>query len=165
MLNWDDYFRYDQRTGILYWKVKRPNGISAGDVAGRKDKKRGYIHIWLDGQLYLGHRVAWEMNNGPTLEGRVIDHLNHVPWDNRLPNLRMTTQLSNTRNNKRSSRNKSGVTGVMWREKEGKWLASITVDRKRIYLGRFIDKDEAIRVRKEAEKLYGFHENHGKGEV
>lgn len=53
----------------------------------------------------------------------------------------------------------------MWREKEGKWLASIIVGRKRIYLGRFIDKDEAIRVRKEAEKLYGFHENHGKGEV
>ena len=102
------------------------------------------------------------MNNGPIPQGKVIDHLNHVPWDNRLPNLRMTTQLSNTRNNKRSSRNKSGVTGVMWREKEGKWLASIIVGRKRIYLGRFIDKDEAIRVRKEAEKLYGFHENHGK---
>lgn len=79
MLNWDDYFCYDQRTGILYWKVKRPNGISARDVAGRKDKKRGYIHIWLDGQLYLGHRVAWEMNNGPIPEGMVIDHLNHVP--------------------------------------------------------------------------------------
>lgn len=29
----------------------------------------------------------------------------------------------------------------------------------------FIDKDEAIRGRKEAGKLYGFHENHGKGEV
>lgn len=165
MVNWDEYLRYDQETGIFYWKVKRPNGIFPGDVAGRRNKKRGYIYIWLDGILHLGHRVAWEMNKGEIPEGMVIDHLNHIPWDNRMVNLRVTDQLSNTRNNKKSSRNKSGATGVMWREKEGKWLASITVNRKRVYLGRFIDKGEAIRVRKEAEILYGFHENHGKGEV
>lgn len=162
MISWQDYLTYDPDTGLLYWKVKRPKGVYPGDVAGKRCRRRGYVHVWLDGVLYLGHRVAWEMNEGPIPDGMVIDHLDHVPWNNKMDNLRITDQLSNTRNSKRSSRNKSGVTGVMWRKKEAKWLASITVNRKRIYLGRFVKKEDAISARKEAEVLYGFHENHGK---
>lgn len=162
MVNWHDYLIYDQETGVMYWKVRRHNGIYPGDVAGKRNKRRGYIHIWLDGVLHLGHRVAWEINNGEIPDNKVIDHINHVPWDNRMSNLRMVSQIDNMRNNKKSSRNKSGYTGVMWREKEQKWLASITVNRVRVYLGRFEDKEDAIAARKAAEIKYGFHENHGK---
>lgn len=51
--------------------------------------------------------------------------------------------------------NKSGYTGVML-TKDGKWLASITFQKKYYYLGRHTDKDEAIRIRNIAEnKLHG----------
>lgn len=162
ILNWNDIFDYNPATGDLIWKIHRKAGSKSniGDVAGNR-QKRGYLYIWISGVLYMAHRIVWEMHNGKIGDGMVIDHLNHIPYDNRIENLRITTQLSNTRNNKRSKANTSGTTGVMWREKEGKWLASITVGRKRIYLGRFNDKISAVEARKLAEIKYGFHDNHG----
>jgi len=37
----------------------------------------------------------------------------------------------------------------------------IGVNNKTIRLGSFTDKEDAIKARKHAEKLYGFHANHG----
>ncbi|EAS0891585.1 HNH endonuclease, partial [Salmonella enterica] len=42
--------------------------------------------------------------------------------------------------------------------------ASITVDGKRKYLGSFKLLDDAKQARKEANALYGFHENHGRSQ-
>ena len=50
--------------------------------------------------------------------------------------------------------NKSGKSGVHFDKARGKWLASITVNMKTITLGRYLDKQEAIRVRKRAEIEY-----------
>lgn len=54
-------------------------------------------------------------------------------------------------NNIRST-NTSGVTGVWYDKRRGKWTAEIVFQKKKHYLGRFEDKEEAIKVRKEAEK-------------
>jgi len=50
--------------------------------------------------------------------------------------------------------NKSGVKGVCWDKSRSKWVAYIRVQGKRISLGRYADKEEAIQVRKEAEEQY-----------
>jgi hypothetical protein len=50
------------------------------------------------------------------------------------------------------SNNTSGITGVYWNKE--KWNAIIIKNRKRIYLGSFINKDDAIKARLEAEKKY-----------
>lgn len=50
--------------------------------------------------------------------------------------------------------NKSGVKGVCWNKGRGKWQAEITLKGKNKFLGRFTDKNDAIKARKEAEELY-----------
>jgi len=70
--------------------------------------------------------------------------------------------MENLRNQSLGASNKSGIIGVYWGEDRGKWRAEISVDKKRIKLGSFATLEEAATARKEAEKLYGFHENHGK---
>lgn len=47
--------------------------------------------------------------------------------------------------------NSSGYTGVCYDKRSGKWVAYIGFQKKRIYLGIFKEKEEAIRKRKEAE--------------
>lgn len=49
----------------------------------------------------------------------------------------------------RRKSNASGYTGIYFHK--GKWCAAITVNRKKIYLGRFVTKEEASAARKKAE--------------
>lgn len=51
-------------------------------------------------------------------------------------------------------KNTSGYKGVWFNEKRGLWEAYISIHRKRIYLGRYVDKADAIRARKQAEEEY-----------
>ncbi|NFO03101.1 AP2 domain-containing protein [Clostridium botulinum] len=54
------------------------------------------------------------------------------------------------------SNNTSGTTGVMWNSNRNKWSAVITFKGKVYYLGRYKNKEDAIKIRKEAEeKLFG----------
>ena len=58
--------------------------------------------------------------------------------------------------------NTSGHTGVYWYSQRKKWVSEIFADGRKISLGYFKDKEEAIQARKQANIEYGFHENHGK---
>ena len=58
------------------------------------------------------------------------------------------------RNTKIKSSNTSGTKGVWWNAKREKWIAEIMIDNKKYYLGEFINKEEAIKTRKEAEIKY-----------
>ena len=62
-----------------------------------------------------------------------------------------TTQVLNRRLNKN---NTSGVKGVTWNKARKKWLAVINVDYKVIQLGGFVNKEDVIVARKEAEVKY-----------
>ena len=65
------------------------------------------------------------------------------------------TQLSAISPDRPANKNsKSGVKGVYWNEREGKWIAKITIRRKNITLGRFTRIEDAIIARKEAEEKY-----------
>lgn len=48
--------------------------------------------------------------------------------------------------------NTSGVTGVYYDKSRGKWVAEIMFRKQKYYLGRYDKKEDAIAVRKEAEK-------------
>lgn len=50
--------------------------------------------------------------------------------------------------------NTSGVTGVSWNSKSSKWCARIGIHKKRITLGYYENKEDAIKARKEAEEKY-----------
>ena len=85
-----------------------------------------------------------------------IDHKNGKPTrnNNRKENLRIATCSQNQMNRGLQANNKSSVTGVIWHQRDKVWEAYITVNKKRIYLGRFANFEDAVKVRKEAEDKY-----------
>lgn len=60
--------------------------------------------------------------------------------------------------------NKSGATGVCWNKNSKRWVAQINFKGERYFLGQYLEKEDAIKARKEAEeKLYKpFIEEHKK---
>lgn len=82
----------------------------------------------------------------------VVDHINRNKLDNRKENLRYTTIVVNAQNRSLQSNNKSGHVGVY--KVKNHWVAWIGAYCKRIYLGSFKTKEEAIKAREEAEKIY-----------
>ena len=85
----------------------------------------------------------------------IVDHINtHHPEDNRKANLRIVTQSENNMNRKLAINNKSGVVGVCWDKNNNCWLAQIGFNGQKIKLGRFKNKEDAIKARKEAEEKY-----------
>lgn len=157
-MNWNDIFEY--RDGGLYWKVSKGRR-KAGNEAGCINNC-GYKVIIISGKICLAHRIIYEMFNGPIECGYEIDHIDHNKLNNSIENLRLVTDVENKRNRPKQINNTSEVTGVDYRKKVGKWRARIKLHGKLIELGEFHNFDEAVKVRKEAELLYNFHENHGK---
>lgn len=85
----------------------------------------------------------------------IVDHIcDEDKLDNRKCNLRFVTKSENGMNRKLNSNNKSGITGVCWNKTYNKWTAMIMIDGKSIFLGYYINKEDAIRARKNAEEKY-----------
>jgi hypothetical protein len=147
---------YDPDTGLFHWKIQtygRGGIIVPGDVAGTR--KDGYIQINLSrrgGRIWRAHILAYLLMTG-TLppDGYEIDHIDRSRSNNRWSNLRLLTRSRNTYNADPRIDNISGVKGVSWITKEQKWDARITLDGKTKLLGRFVNKDDAIAARKQAE--------------
>lgn len=69
-------------------------------------------------------------------------------------NCRWADGVTQSRNQGIRKDNKSGVRGVYWTKKNKKWLVNIKNDGKTIYLGYYINFEEAVKVRVEAEEKY-----------
>ncbi len=91
----------------------------------------------------------------------VVDYINHDTLDNRRCNLRFATKSQDQMNtiglkkrvNKRQAPT-SSFKGVSWSTRYGLWKASIHVDNKEIYLGRYVDEREAARMYNVAALFY-----------
>ena len=83
-----------------------------------------------------------------------VDHIKHKRYDNRKSQLRVATSSQNIRNSKLSKNNTSGITGVWKDNKTNKWQAEIMLHKEKIYLGQYDTKEEAAKIRKEAEEKY-----------
>lgn len=170
--------RYDPETGSLFWNERPAEFFFAKKrpaewVAKIWNKKysgakaftainNGYLFGDVMGSHLYAHRVIWAMSYDDWPEDQ-IDHINGVRTDNRLINLRAVNQFENSRNVCINSRNISGTTGVSFYNKINKWVSSIGgPDGNPVYLGSYGDIKLAISSRKEAEKFYGYHENHGR---
>ena len=101
-------------------------------------------------QVYMA-RVILGLGSG---DKRLGDHRNHDTLDNRRCNLRIATRVENGRNVRVLSSNKSGVPGVCFHRRRCIWMARIRVDGKFINLGQTKIFEEAVTLRREAEKLY-----------
>ena len=154
---------YSPKTGIFTWKVQA-GCATPGDRAGCIDKTgHGYRQIQVQKTLYREHRLAFlYMTGSIPIE---VDHKDHDRSNTKWDNLRQSTTHINNKNKTLSKRNTSGFNGVNFDATRGKWLVSICVNKKYIFLGRFKHKDEAISARKTANIKHGFHDNHGLANV
>ena len=143
---------YDPETGVFTWRVATSFRVHVGQVAGCLDNT-GYLKVGVDGCRHLLHRLAWLHTYGVWPSGQV-DHINRIRVDNRIANLRDVPPTGNIQNSGISRRNRSGVKGVSWVPKAGKWKSFICASHKYIYLGLFSDIDDAIAARKAAEAKY-----------
>lgn len=78
-----------------------------------------------------------------TRNGFETDHKNGDTLDNRRSNLREATRIQNMRNRALHRNNTSGHKGVVWVPKVGKWQARININKLRINLGFFVEKEAA----------------------
>jgi hypothetical protein len=79
-------------------------------------------------------------------ENMEVDHINHNKLDNRRSNLRIVTKSQNQMNSK--------AKGVYWSSVRQKWFAGLTKNKKSYTKGYFNDIQDAIRVRRELERVH-----------
>lgn len=141
---------YDPDTGELRNRVQRNPRAPKGAVAGSRTTD-GYISLMLFGRRYQAHRLIWLYQTGewPSLE---IDHINRVRHDNRWSNLRVATRLHNSWNTAPHAKSRSGVKGVAYVAKSGKWQVQMRVCGKTHYIGIYDTIAEAADARSEAER-------------
>lgn len=131
---------YNPLTGILTY-ARASNRRKVGQIAGRVDTK-GYYRVRLFGREFKAHRLAWLLTYGvwPSAE---IDHINGIPGDNRLANLRAVSTSENGQNRKKAMRNnKTGLLGVS-DIGGGRYVAQIKIGGVQHYIGCYRTPEEA----------------------
>lgn len=113
------------------------------------DDSHGYIVTKPNGTTMSLHRLVMNPN-----DVELIDHIFHKTYDNRKSQLRVCTINENACNMVLPSHNTSGVKGVRFHSRDLIWEAFITHHQKYIHLGRFVNKDDAIKARLDAELKY-----------
>ena len=171
--------RYEPETGKLFWKERAAHWFKESDTvsietrcriwntryAGNRAFTRSGDNGYHRGQVFkkdtYAHRVAWTIHHGAWPEND-IDHINGVRTDNRISNLRDVTRSVNLQNQRVNARSTSGFTGVSWCKRRSIWRSRIFVGGKEVTLGTFAKIEDAVMARAQADKKYGFHENHGR---
>lgn len=163
---------YDPETGLLFWRERDIKWFE-GENHHRERIRNGWntrlsgkealSHINDDGyktgnllsKYAFSHRIIWLWNYGNPLPEE-IDHKNKIKTDNTLDNLFASDRKHNLKNKSKYKSNSTGVTGVLFDKKSGLYAPNIQVNKKRIWFKRTSSLEEAIKIRKEAEKEYGF---------
>ena len=142
-------FDYIPESGDLLWKIVRPGCCSVGEQAGTITWK-GYRRVSIDGIRYQVHRICFLHYHGYLPE--VVDHINRDKLDNRICNLRGTTNSKNSCNRKAAGKSKYiGVSPF-----RDKWRSQIKKDGEVIYLGLFKTELLAAKAYNDAAtKLHG----------
>ena len=155
-------FYYNRETGNFIWKVSRGkrSQLKVGTIAGYTNKN-GYKFIRLNKKLYRSHRLAWLYTYGEFPENE-IDHIDGNPSNNAISNLRLCNSSQNKFNTKKRKDNTSGIKGVHWYKKYGKWQVNLNFNKTRKSLGYFSDLFEACCViTSTRNKLHKEFSNHG----
>lgn len=165
--------RYEPETGKLFWRERTPDMFTdqrlfnswsakhANKEAFTANKSGGYKNGIICGVGVSAHRLIWALTYGSWPNG-IIDHMNGDTSDNRIVNLRCVSQVENQRNQFQRKDNKSGFTGVHFCKASGKWVAQCYGENsKRIFIGRFSNKSDAIAARMAAQKDNIFTSRHG----
>jgi hypothetical protein len=140
---------FEYRDGALYWKTTVSRRAKKGDRAGSIDPK-GYRQVGINRKVYKEHRLIYLLLKGSLPEQ--LDHIDRDRTNNSIENLRPCSNQENQYNT--ISHSSSGIKGVSWDKREGKWRAQMRLDGKMHSLGRFKNLIEAERILKLFRKLH-----------
>jgi len=126
-------YTYDPDTG----KVFNPKDLEI------IKKHKGYTHI--RSVELKSHHFAWFMTYG-NVDYIELDHKNRIKTDNRISNLRISNRSQQNQN--------KDCRGYYWHIKQKKWVSTIGVDNKKIWIGTFNTEEEAANAYLEAKKKY-----------
>jgi len=116
-----------------------------------RSKKIYYYAVTNKGLLL--HRYVKGADDG---RKTTVDHIDGNTLNNRKINLQICSNRKNLIKQDLCINSKTGVKGVCKFTKNNRYMAYITVNRKRIHLGYFDTIEEAKKAREEAEKLYNY---------
>ena len=131
---------------VSFYINKKPSHVSRSVFDGTHADGRNR------NKYFSLHREILGLKKG---DGRVVDHKNGNPLDNRRENLRIGTHGTNAKNQaKRIMKTTSpwcDYPGVYYYKPTSNWRASISINSTKTHLGTFSTMDEAITARKSAE--------------
>jgi hypothetical protein len=147
-----EHFKYDPDTGHLFWiKQNSKNRRNLHKPVGFIDKQ-GYVVTCtsLGGKPkhYRVHRLIWMYIHGQITQQ--IDHINGIRDDNRLCNLREVTHQQNMMNKGRRKSNNLFRGIYMANKNPSSWVAEITCNGVKHYLGVYKTPEEANLVYEKA---------------
>lgn len=150
------HLRYDAETGLLWWTVPKQNRDltrPAGSVNGN-----GYLNLEFSDETgkrwkFKCHILVWRICKGewPTLP---LDHINRLPTDNHICNLRMVAQQQNTMNRGVAKSNKLGFQNISM--KGNSYRVFVRLHGKFITTKAFPTLEQAIQHRDSIRAQYGF---------
>lgn len=143
---------FDYQDGQLIRKIGRSRLGKIGEKAGGLDKVSGYYRLGIKGKGYLLHRMIFLHQNGFLPE--FIDHINGLPTDNRIENLRVATKKQNCQNRIKHRNNTSSFKNVSWHKVHNKWGVSVYLNNKKKHFGYFEDLELADLVAQEVRSKY-----------
>lgn len=142
----NEYFSYEEKTGLLVRAKSTSRNTKAGQKAGSQNG-RGYLTVNFKGTTYYVHRLIWKMVYD--YDPDQIDHINGVRDDNRLINLRDVSPKQNSINRL--------CKGYTFMSDIKKYRAVIWIEGKNRDIGYYETEEEAREAYvKEKIKLQGF---------
>jgi len=147
-------FDYDPKTGICTWKVHRLKAGPGDPIDERYVYRDGYIVISVKGKAQMLHRLIhlWMTGEHPKQQ---IDHIDGDKLNNRWENLRDVSQYENLCNKEHvEAKRKNPAPRGVRKESKNSWSATVTVDGKKLHIGRFDSVEKAEQAYLQAVVLF-----------
>lgn len=130
-IDFNNYVEIDSNSPSgLVWKVSASFKVNVGQKAGWFDNSNKYWKVQILGKNYYTHRIIYEIYTCDKLLDNTyeIDHLDGNRSNNNINNLRKVTRSINSRNIKKRTDNKSGITGISFDKIENRWVVRWTIN-------------------------------------
>ena len=140
----------------MTWLQKIAAKQYVGDAVGHARATKATSSTKIARRSYGVHQLAWLYVTGAWPEHEV-DHENRVRSDNRWTNLRAATHKQNQENRTPRHDSSSGVTGVLWSNRDQAWRTTICIDGRKRQIGTRKSLIDAVALRIRASREHHTH--------
>jgi len=132
---------FEYRDGDLIRKITTSNNAKAGQTVGCL-ASNGYLVVRINNVLHYVHRLVFFMHHG--FFPAYVDHIDGNPANNRIGNLRQSTNQQNSCNQRIKKANKSGFKNVSWSKEKNKWVVRVQTFGQVVHVGYFENLKDAV---------------------